>query len=219
LDGRGVGARALARPKQGVGLGTLEALDGDMVALDGGFFQIKSDGRAYEIDPRARTPFAVVASFEPNIYRTLAAPTDFDRCCAYLERLVGEGAACCAVRLDGRFERVKTRSVPGQRKPYPALSEAVKHQPTFELRGVPGSLVGLCCPDCAHGLNVPGYHFHFIAEDRSAGGHVLGFRLASGELSVDREAGLRLELPPGVHPPAQDPSAAKWEALDRIERA
>jgi acetolactate decarboxylase len=40
------------------GLGTLEALDGEMVALDGGFYQVKADGRAHEIDPRARTPFA-----------------------------------------------------------------------------------------------------------------------------------------------------------------
>src|SRR4028118_424870 len=56
------------------GLGTLEALDGEMVALDGGFYQVKADGRAYEIEPRARTPFAVVTFFEPSISRTLAAP-------------------------------------------------------------------------------------------------------------------------------------------------
>ena len=37
------------------GLGTLDALDGEMVALDGAFYQIKADGRAYAIDGRART--------------------------------------------------------------------------------------------------------------------------------------------------------------------
>lgn len=202
------------------GLGTLEALDGEMIALDGRFYQVKADGRAYEIDPRARTPFAVVTFFEPNLSRTLATPTDFDGFCTYLDRLVGDvEAPCCAVRLDGRFEYVKTRSVPRQRKPYSPLIEVVKHQPTFELRDVPGSMVGFRFPRYAQGLNVAGYHFHFITEDRSAGGHVLGFRLESGELSVDQEADLRLELPPGVDlPPAPDPSAAKGEELDRIER-
>ena len=80
-----------------------------------------------------------------------------------------------------------------------------------------GSIVGFRFPSYAQGLNVAGYHFHFITDDRSAGGHVLGFRLASGELSVDEEADLRLELPDGVDLPAPDLSAAKREELDRIE--
>ena len=67
------------------GLGTLEALDGEMVALDGSFYQVKADGRAYEIDPRARTPFAVVTFFEPTLSRTLDTPTDFDGFCALLD--------------------------------------------------------------------------------------------------------------------------------------
>lgn len=201
------------------GLGTLEALDGEMIALDGGFYQVKADGRAYEIDRRARTPFAVVTFFEPNLSRTLSSPTDFDGFCAYLDRLVGDvDAPCCAVRLDGRFEYVKTRSVPRQHKPYPPLTEIVKHQPTFELHDVPGSIVGFRFPRYAQGLNVAGYHFHFITKDRGAGGHVLGFRLAGGELSIDQEADLRLELPPGVDLPTPDTSAAKGDELDSIER-
>src|ERR687893_597975 len=48
------------------GLGTLEALDGEMIALDGGFYQVRSDGRAYAIDRRAKTPLPAVTFFEPN---------------------------------------------------------------------------------------------------------------------------------------------------------
>ena len=201
------------------GLGTLDAIDGEMVALDGSFYQVKADGRAYPIDERARTPFAVVTFFEPTLSRTLATPVGLGTFCASLDRLVGGGeASCYAVRVDGRFEHVKTRSVPRQRKPYPPLAQVVEHQPTFELHDVPGSLVGFRFPRHAQGLNVAGYHFHFVTADRSAGGHVLEFRLARGELRVDGEADLWLELPPGVELPAPDPTAAKREALDRIER-
>ena len=199
------------------GLGTLDALDGEMVALGGDFFQIKSDGRAYEIEGRARTPFAVVTFFEPEPPRTLPAPMDFAGLCAHVDRLVGETAGCCAVRVDGTFERVKTRSVPRQHKPYPPLVEVVGNQPTFELRDVRGSLVGFRFPDYASGLNVPGYHFHFITEDRSAGGHVLACLLTRGELSVDREADLRLELPPEVSLPVPG-RASGDDALNRVER-
>jgi acetolactate decarboxylase len=200
------------------GLGTLEALDGEMVALDGGFYQVRSDGRAYAIDRRAKTPFAVVTFFEPNLSTTLATPLDLGKLCATLDRLVDGEASCYAVRVDGHFEYVKTRSVPRQKKPYPPLAEVVKHQPTFESHDVRGSLVGFRFPHYAQGLNVAGYHFHFITADRTAGGHVLEFRLASGELAVDSEADLRLELPQGVDLPVPDPTAAKRETLDRIER-
>ena len=199
------------------GLGTFDALDGEMIALDGGFYQVRADGRAYAIDGRARTPFAVVTFFEPNLSETLAAPMDFGTFRARLHLLVGGEASCYAVRVEGHFDYVKTRSVPRQRKPYPPLAEVVKHQPTFELHDVAGSLVGFRFPRYAQGLNVAGYHFHFITADRSAGGHVLEFRLARGELRLDSEADLRLELPPSVDLPVPDPTAAKRETLDRIE--
>jgi acetolactate decarboxylase len=199
------------------GLGTLNALDGEMIALDGRFYQVKADGRAYPVNGRTRTPFAVVTAFEPDICRSLTTPVDFGALCDYLDRIIGDEVGCCAIRLDGRFDLVYTRSVPRQRKPYPPLVEVVEGQPTFELRDVTGSLVGFRFPQYAQGINVAGYHFHFITEDRSAGGHVLDCRLARGELYVDHEADLRLELPPGVGLPNPDPSARR-EDLDRVER-
>ena len=118
------------------GLGTLDALDGEMIALDGDFYQVKADGRAYPVGKQLRTPFAVVTFFEPNLSRMLATPMDFEALGAYLDRLVGGETSCYAVRVDGRFDYVKTRSVPRQRKPYPPLAEVVESQPTFELHDV-----------------------------------------------------------------------------------
>ncbi|MDQ3863460.1 MAG: acetolactate decarboxylase, partial [Actinomycetota bacterium] len=193
------------------GLGTLDALDGEMICLDGTFYQVKADGRAYAVDRDARTPFAVVTVFEPDLTQTLSGPMDFAALCDYLDGIIGGGAVCCAIRFDGDFDYVKTRSVPRQHRPYPPLVEVVENQPTFELHGVSGSLVGFRFPDYAQGLNVSGYHFHFITADRGAGGHVLECRLARGELYIDREGDLQLELPPDVGLPSPDRSAAEGE--------
>jgi acetolactate decarboxylase len=198
------------------GLGTLDALDGEMVSLDGTFYQIKSDGVAYLIEGRTRTPFAVVTFFEPNLSLTLDR-TDLAGLCARVDRIF-DTSVCCAVRVDGHFEYVKTRSVPRQRRPYPPLVEVVKNQPVFDLHDVRGSLVGFRFPDYAQGLNVAGYHFHFITADRRTGGHVLQCRLTQGELQIDREADLRVELPPEVSLPVPDQTASKRETLDRIEK-
>ena len=199
------------------GLGTFDALDGEMIALDGGFYQIRADGRAYTVDAQKNTPFAVVTFFEPALSETLGA-TDLAALCERVDRLSGDASVCCGVRVDGHFGYVRTRSVPRQHKPYPPLVEVVKNQPVFELRDVQGNLVGFRFPDYAQGLNVAGYHFHFITADRSAGGHVLECRLTEGELHIDREADLRVELPPDISLPAPNQTTSKREAIDRIEK-
>ncbi len=202
------------------GIGTFDALDGEMIGLDGAFYQVKADGRAYEVDERAKTPFAVVTFFEPREIRQLAALTNYATLRAHLDGIVAADAATChAVRIDGHFRYVKTRSVPRQRKPYPPLVEAVKHQPTFEFHDVRGSLVGFRFPGYIGGLNVSGYHFHFITEDRSAGGHLLECEMDRGELRLDHESDLNLELPAGVVEAIPDLESSKQDELRRIENA
>ena len=46
------------------GLGTFDALDGEMALLNGTFYQIKSDGNAYLANDSMKTSFADVTSFE-----------------------------------------------------------------------------------------------------------------------------------------------------------
>jgi acetolactate decarboxylase len=125
---------------------------------------------------------------------------------------------CHAVRVDGYFDYVKMRSVPRQHKPFPPLVEVIKHQPTFEFHGPRGSLADFRFPDRVGGLNVAGYHLHFISEDRRVGGHLLECRIARGELRIDHEADLQLELPAGVGVAASGMPAEKEEALNRAER-
>jgi acetolactate decarboxylase len=202
------------------GLGTFDALDGEMVALDGAFYQVRSDGRAYEVDERMKTPFAVVTFFEPREIHNLAAPTSFAALRTHLDETVAADATTChAVRVDGYFSYVKARSVPRQRKPYPPLVEAVKHQPIFEFHDVRGSLVGFRFPDYVGGLNVSGYHLHFITEDRGAGGHLLECEITRGELRVDHESDLNLELPTGVVEAMPDLTTSRQDELERIENA
>ena len=67
------------------GLGTFDALDGEMICLDGTFFQVKADGRAYAVDGQARTPFAVVTLFEPDTFQMLPMPMDFEDLCDYVD--------------------------------------------------------------------------------------------------------------------------------------
>ena len=61
-----------------LGLGTVNALDGEMIAIDGRFYRADVDGAITELDPEERTPFAVVVDFEPTIEFELAGPVSHE---------------------------------------------------------------------------------------------------------------------------------------------
>jgi acetolactate decarboxylase len=113
---------------------------------------------------------------------------------------------------------VLARSVPRQSPPYRPLVEVVADQHVYELRDLRGTLVGFRFPDYAEGIEVGGYHLHFISAERDRGGHVLGCTIRRGVAQIDVAGGLHVELPPGVvlDSPALD--HATRSALDRVER-
>jgi len=202
-----------------LGLGTLNGLDGEMIALDGRFYRADVDGNVTEIAAEAKTPFAVVADFQPSLDRELGGPLEHDDLLAEIDRLIPADTASCAIRIDGRFELVRARSVPRQSPPYRPLTEVVAAQHVFELSGVAGTMLGFRFPDYAEGIEVSGYHLHFISEDRSRGGHVLGSR-CGGRLRVrlDSSSDLHVELPAGVELADPELTAATHAAVERVER-
>jgi acetolactate decarboxylase len=219
LDGRYDGDVTFAelRERGDLGLGTLDALDGEMIGVDGHFYSAGVDGSVREVAPEERTPFAVVTTFTPSVRFTVEGELDHDSLLARLDDAVDDPAVCYAVRVDGRFRRVLARSVPRQRKPYPPLAEAVKQEREFEFADVDGTIVGFRFPDYAQGINVPGYHLHFVAADRGRGGHVLDCTVVDGVIQVDHTSHLHMELPAGVDRGEHHGSAADRAAIKRME--
>jgi acetolactate decarboxylase len=201
-----------------LGLGTLNGLDGEMIAIDGRFYRADVDGAVSEVEPAARTPFAVVTRFEPTVDRRLSGPLNHDELLARLDGVVPAGAASCAIRLDGRFELVRARSVPRQSPPYRPLTEVVAEQHVFELSDVVGTMLGFRFPDYAEGIEVAGYHLHFISADRARGGHVLGSRSDGLRVRLDPASELHVELPPAVKLADPELAAATHAAVERVER-
>ncbi|HEV3164177.1 MAG TPA: acetolactate decarboxylase [Isosphaeraceae bacterium] len=199
------------------GLGTFNALDGEMIAFDGDFYQVKADGVPYPVADDQRTPFATVLFFRPTVTRTVDGPLDHVALQALIEGLMEGPNLFYAVRLHGRFSMVTTRSVPRQEKPYRHLDEVAKAQSVFHLTDVRGTLAGFRFPDYTRGLNVPGFHLHFLTDDRQAGGHVLELRLEHGELAIDSTANFHLELPTDAAFLHADLGHDTGDALERAE--
>jgi acetolactate decarboxylase len=200
------------------GLGTFDALDGEMIVLDGRCHQVTSDGVAHRVTPSRRTPFAAVTFFDRDLTADLKPCPDLKGLLAQLDALVPSQNLFTAIRVDGVFDLVKARSVPRQHRPYPLLTAVVAHQPVFEFKQVRGTLVGFRCPYFVQGVNVPGYHLHFLTEDRKHGGHVLDLSLREGTAALDLTPNLDLRLPTEGEFLHKDFRPKEAGALERVEK-
>lgn len=176
------------------GIGTFNALEGEMVFLDGKFYQVKADGKIYKPENSVLSPFATVTYFDPEIKYEVSAMS-YPGLKTAIDSLMLSSNLFYAIKLHGTFNRVKTRSVPMQQKPYPPLVEVTASQPEFETETVTGTLSGFYCPPFVTGINVPGYHLHFLSDGQDFGGHVLEFELSKGELFLDQINNFKLILP------------------------
>jgi acetolactate decarboxylase len=202
-----------------LGLGTVNHLDGEMIALDGWFYRADVAGRIEELPGSERTPFAVVVPFNPAVDFELEGSLDHNRLLAEIDRRIPADTATCAVRIDGRFELVRARSVPRQDPPYRPLTEVVAEQGVFELTALDGTMLGFRFPEYAEGIEVSGWHLHFISENRSRGGHVLDSRSSTLHVQLDPSGELHVELPPGVELADPNHASSTHDAIDRVERS
>jgi len=201
------------------GIGTFEGLDGEMVALEGDFFQVRADGIATEVNPDTTTPFAVLTYFEADQRTALETGVNYQNVQATIDNLIPTENIFFAIKINGTFSYMKTRSVPKQTKPYPPLVEVTANQPIFEFTDIEGTLVGFRSPPYVTGINMPGYHLHFITSDRTAGGHVLEFEVANAELLLDHTSEFFMLLPgEGSDFYKLDLSKDKEEELEQAEK-
>jgi acetolactate decarboxylase len=198
-----------------LGLGTVNHLDGELIVVDGEAWSARVDGSLRRVPGEERTPFAVVTRFQADVEVAIAAPLEHDELLALIDSRASDTTATEAVRIDGVVD-LHARSVPRQEPPYRPLAEVVGEQHVFDVEGLEATLVGFRFPTFADGVEVPGYHLHAIAANRSTGGHVLRVRLLRGTVRIGRLTALHMELPPGVELPS---GPGDDDAMDRVEHA
>ncbi|MDP8212701.1 MAG: acetolactate decarboxylase [Candidatus Zapsychrus exili] len=199
------------------GIGTFDALDGEMIGVDGKFYQIKTDGIAYPVDDEAITPFAVVTFFDLDKTVLLDDVTNISSLKQYIDEFLPTDNIFYAIKIEGVFDYIKTRSVPRQDKPYKKLIEVVKDQVVFEFEKAEGTIIGFRAPAFVKGVNVPGYHFHFITKDKKAGGHLLECSMKDIKVEIDETLAFSLVLPESEDFYKLDLEEDKKEALHTVE--
>ncbi len=176
------------------GLGTFDGLDGEMLALDGRFYQVRSSGEVTEPGDDARAPFAVVTVFRAERESTIDQVEGFDALAAHLDGMRRTANLFCAVRIDGRFARVRTRAA-CKAATGVSLVDATSHQAEFAFTNVVGTIAGFWTPSYARSINIAGWHLHFVTGDRTGGGHLLDCQGVRLRAQMQDVADVRIALP------------------------
>jgi acetolactate decarboxylase len=170
------------------GIGTFEGVNGEMIVLDGKVYQAFGDGTVKEADDNETVPFSNVTYFDKDLSATLSQTNDINALKESLTKTVNENGRNLFyfVKINGTFKKMNVRSELKQEKPYKSLDKALAtDQREFNYDNIAGTVVALYCPDYMGGLNTPGWHFHFISDDKTKGGHILDLAFDSAQAEFD----------------------------------
>jgi len=178
------------------GIGTFDALEGEMIVLDGKVYHAKADGRVYVVMDNATTPLATVTYFESDFSVMTGQPMNFSVFSTNMSARLPSQNMIYAIRMHGTFPQMKVRAIPAQQKPYPTLTDAAKNQSVYTYADTTGTVVGFYLPVFFKGLNVGGYHLHFLSDDGKTGGHILNFEVpANATAEYDITPAFEMHLP------------------------
>lgn len=181
------------------GIGTFDALEGEMVILDGTAYQILSSGEVVQPDQAVKTPFAMATKFNSDIDSDISKVKDYGQLKETIISMFPNKNQIYAIEVHGTFSYIKTRSVPAQTEPYPPLSDVTEEQTVFDDKDVTGTLVGYWCPEYMSGINLAGYHLHFLSDDHTMGGHLLECSVEDAMISIDTVTQFQMLVPQNEH--------------------
>ena len=182
-----------------IGLGTFEDVNGEMIVADGECWRATEDGTVWKAEPDMGVPFASVAKAGYSVDFVIEGIKDIGELKELLTLKIEEDFGLNSmhiVRIDGEFDRVCARSESAYRSHHVDLKDILsKTQRDFMFENIAGTLVGIYYPDYMDGINAPGWHVHFLSEDRTKGGHVFDLELARGRIRLAKINKIEIQLP------------------------
>ena len=181
-----------------IGLGTFEGVNGEMIILDGVIYQAAADGSVNVMPDNETIPFATITSFDVDGNITNITAKNFDDLTGQLDKEIEKYGTnnMYVIKIKGDFSNITVRSVEKQEKPYKEFTEVAKvDQRVFNYTNQTGTIVAVYFPEFMNELNMHGWHLHFLSDDKTKGGHVLGFNGLKGSGQIDEIHEFNMILP------------------------
>ena len=193
------------------GIGTYTGLDGEAIFEDGVAYKATADGKVSVMQPEDGVAFGTVAKFDESVPEVeLKNISDIETLKQALEPYVKDDQNIFyMIKAKSVFKTMHVRSCFASEKPYPTLSEVAQDQREFHFENTRGDVIAVWCPKYVNGINLPGWHFHYLSGDKTQGGHILGLSSDDLRVKINKIERFDLTLP-------QNPEFAKRDLCEDL---
>lgn len=166
-----------------LGIGTLDAIDGELIVLDGKAYQAKGDKTITEVSPDVKVPYAAVVFHQAEVIFKQRFEATSQELQDRIETYYDGANLFRSIKIHGTFSKMHVRMIP-KAKEGSKFADVATKQPEYTVENVTGTIVGIWTPEMFHGVSVAGYHLHFITDDYTFGGHVMDYVISEGIVEV-----------------------------------
>ncbi|MDS7933156.1 acetolactate decarboxylase [Acinetobacter sp. V91_4B] len=214
IEGLYKGSKSIGEIKEhgNFGLGAPDLLDGELMLVDGEFYQTTSTGQTHIVSDEFKTSLSFVTFFKPDLSFSIDQQMSQEQVFGFINNKLRSLNKMYAIKITGKFKSIRTRAFPpvnAQQAPYfTPLYNMMDKQVELNYENTSGTLVGYRLPEFLNGINIGGYHFHFLSQDQKQGGHLLAFEGDNLIVEVAELKKFDLEIP-------QDPDFQKFDFSKR----
>ena len=174
-----------------VGIGTFDGLNGELIMLDGIVYRAAvgpgDTCLVTVVDDSEKVPFANVAKMEADITSTVSSTSLASMQAALTSKISDSPNSFYFATIHATFPAITVRSELAQTEPYePLVDVLATDQREWTESDMTGTVVALYCPAYMDKVNTPGWHLHFISDDRQFGGHVLNLTVTDATVELNQ---------------------------------
>ncbi len=179
-----------------VGLGTFNGLEGELVIVDGRFYQCTKGKTIQLAADDALIPWANVTCFtDAASIVSLENIININQLESKLFELTDMSQAPYVFHIRANFNNVLFRQVLKQKKPYTlSIEEVYEKSPLEDTGPITADLVGFYMPEFMQTIQPKGLHLHGISANEQSGGHVLEVDFKTATLTFEKITEVHMAL-------------------------
>tara|TARA_R110000868_G_scaffold83773_3_gene236601 strand:- start:229 stop:1032 length:804 start_codon:yes stop_codon:yes gene_type:complete len=184
------------KTKGDMALGSYNLLDGELIMLDGILYQAKENGEVLVPNDSIKVAYANAAFFDKDGGFKLDKINNYEALRTEINSKLPSINFFYAFKVKGDFKKMKCGGLHKQEPPFETgLDVLIPSRPVFERENFSGTMVGFYCPEFIGNINVAGFHFHFVSDDKKFAGHVMEFEAENLVVEFDKMNKYQFVLP------------------------
>lgn len=182
--------------KQGdIGLGTVNGLAGELVAVDSVIYLIDAKGGITVAPDDMKSPSMTMLDFHPTKTVEVANVDSMQSLSTKLQSEMDSKNSFYSYKMHGTFPFLRMASAHKVKDDNVPLFEYLATREMYTRENIKGTLVGLYTPEYLGNISIPGLHLHFLSDDLTLGGHLEDIKLDKQTVDIEEINQINLTLP------------------------